>query len=65
MTDISKMCFTFDLKTLKVRRLADMHEIRYTFCLIKKDNYIYAIGGWVYGGDNVSLLNKCERYNIE
>ena len=26
---------------------------------------MYAIGGRVYGADDVSLLNKCERFNIE
>lgn len=42
-----------------------MNQIRYTFPLVKKNNFVYAIGGRVYGDDNVSLLNKCERYDIE
>ena len=41
-----------------------MHDIRYTFGMTLKDNYIYAIGGWVYGDDTNALINKCERYNI-
>lgn len=59
------MCYTFDLKTLEIKRKADLHQFRYTFCTVKKDNHIYAIGGRVYGGDDVSLLNKCERYNLD
>ena len=41
-----------------------MNDFRYTFAMTKKDNFIYAIGGWVYGGDDVSLINKCEWYDL-
>ena len=42
-----------------------MSHIRYTFPLVMKDHYVYAIGGRVYGSDNISLLKKCERFNLE
>lgn len=41
-----------------------MHDVRYTFAMTIKDNYVYAIGGRVYGDDTVALINKCERYDI-
>jgi hypothetical protein len=41
-----------------------MHEIRYTFPLVYHDNRVYAIGGRIYGSDDVSLLSKCEYFDI-
>jgi N-acetylneuraminic acid mutarotase len=32
--------------------------------LIAYHERLYAIGGRIYGGDDVSLLNKCERYDL-
>lgn len=33
-----------------------MHQIRYTFPTTKKGKYLYALGGRVYGSDDVSIL---------
>lgn len=38
--------------------------MRYTFPLIFKDKYVYAIGGRVYGSDEVSIINKCEKFDL-
>jgi hypothetical protein len=48
----------------RARRVGDLKHYRYTFCVIKKDDYVYAIGGRGYGADDVALLKSCERYHI-
>lgn len=42
-----------------------MKNIRYTFPVIKKNHFYYALGGRVYGQDHESILNQCERFDAE
>ena len=61
---ISNNCFIYNFVLHKAYKMAKMNDLRYTFNLILKGNYIYAIAGRTYGDDNVGILNKCERYSI-
>lgn len=45
--------------------MPSMFNIRYTFSVIKKNHHYYVLGGRVYGQDNESILNKCERFDAE
>ena len=42
-----------------------MNNIRYSFATIKYKNWVYALGGRIYGSDRFSLLKKCEYYDIK
>lgn len=42
-----------------------MANIRYTFPIIYHQSHVYAIGGRVYGDDTVSILNVCEKLDLE
>lgn len=65
LTGITNKCFEYNFKTHEIYPLNNMFEIRYTFPIIAHKGYIYAVGGRVYGADDVSLLKKCERLNLE
>ena len=42
-----------------------MKQIRYTFPLIKHKKHVYAIGGREFGDDKTSIMNYCERFDLE
>ena len=65
LNGITQECLQYNFSTHSCRKLASMHDIRYTFPIVHKNHKIYAIGGRVYGDDTVSLLKKCEVYDIE
>lgn len=65
LNGITQECLEYKFSTQSCRRLAKMHDIRYTFPIVHKEGKIYAIGGRVYGDDTVSLLKKCEYYDRE
>ena len=62
---IENNCFAYDFINHKVRKLAKMISLRYTFNLILKGDYIYAIAGRGYGADSVGIMSYCERYSIK
>ena len=61
---ISSKSYIYDLKQRTVTKLSDMRRMRYTFPLIYKDNYVYAIAGRDYGEDKNAIFSDCERYNL-
>ena len=63
LTGITNQCFEYSFSKHSCTKLPSMLDIRYTFPIIYCDNFIYAIGGRVYGDDTVSLMTKCERYD--
>ena len=64
LTGITNRCFEYDFKENLFRPISVMNEMRYTFPVIRHDNRVYAVGGRVYGDDTVSLLKKCEYYDL-
>lgn len=64
LTKINNKFYRFKPKSQIFEELPSMHEIRYTFPLVYHDNRVYAIGGRIYGSDDVSLLSKCEYFDI-
>ena len=54
LRNISNQVFEYDFRTNDMRMLRPMNQIRYTFPIIYHDNYIYAVGGRIYGPDNRS-----------
>ena len=64
LTGISKECFEYSFVTEKFMKIKPMIDIRYTFPVIHYGNRVYAVGGRVYGDDTVSLLRKCEYYDL-
>ena len=62
---ITNECYEYNFQTHEMYKLNDMKQIRYTFPIISHRGYIYAIGGRIYGADDVSLLKKCERMNLD
>lgn len=42
-----------------------MNKIRYTFPIVKKGYFYYALGGRVYGQDHESILSNCERFDSQ
>jgi hypothetical protein len=65
LSKINSNFFVFRPKNHSIEKLPDMNQIRYTFPLVYHDNRVYAIGGRIYGSDDVSLLANCEYYDIE
>lgn len=61
-TFIHSTTFLLNLETAKVERLPDMQIARYTFPCVIKDNFIYAIGGRIYGQTGTSIINSVERF---
>lgn len=39
--------------------------MRYTFPVIKFKKHVYAIGGREFGDDKTSIMNYCERFDLE
>lgn len=37
---------------------------RYGFPAIVKGSYLYVLGGRKLGGDDVAILNQCERFSF-
>ncbi|EAR91022.2 kelch motif protein (macronuclear) [Tetrahymena thermophila SB210] len=64
MTKISSSVYMYYPNEDRVDILKPMNSRRYTFCCVKKGNYIYALGGRSYGNDDAAIMSKCERYNI-
>ena len=55
--NISNKTFIYNIihKTVQVR--SNMIGPKYTFNIIKKQNFVYVIGGRTYGLDDVAILN--------
>ncbi|KAL4506445.1 hypothetical protein ABPG72_000016 [Tetrahymena utriculariae] len=64
MTKISSSAYMYYPNEDRVEILKPMNSRRYTFCCVKKGNYIYALGGRSYGNDDAAIMSKCERYNV-
>lgn len=63
LRNITNTAFEYDFITHTCKALPPMKNIRYTFPILHKDNFIYVIGGRTYGDDFNSLLDKCERFD--
>ena len=62
---IESLAFIYNLKTKKVEKLNKMFKIRYYFPCKKLANYIYAVGGRVYGNDLQAVIGDCERFDLK
>lgn len=65
LTGITNQCFLYSFSDHACTKLPNMANIRYTFSIVYNNNKVYALGGRIYGDDNVSLLNKCEVFDFE
>jgi len=65
LNKINKNFFLFKPISRTLEQLPPMHNIRYTFPLIYHQDRIYAIGGRIYGSDEVSLLKSCEYFDLK
>jgi len=41
-----------------------MSNFRYTFGIARLDDFIYVVGGREFGNDMVSIISKCERFDL-
>jgi N-acetylneuraminic acid mutarotase len=63
---ISAKTYLYHPETNKATKLPKSNFERYTYSIISKGDYVYAIGGRNYGDDDVTaLLKVCERYNLK
>ena len=62
---INNNFFLFKPISRSLEKLPGMHDIRYTFPLVHYRNMVIAVGGRVYGNDNVSLQRKCEYFDLQ
>lgn len=56
LRNISSQVFEYDFRTNDMKKLSPMNQIRYTFPIVYHNNYIYAVGGRIYGPDNRLVL---------
>ena len=64
LTGITNQCFTYSFSQHSCTKMPSMIDIRYTFSTVYHKNKVYALGGRIYGDDNVSLLKKCEVFDF-
>lgn len=57
-------CFTYNLKTKKIKSINSMLDIRFSFSITFFKNEIYVLGGRTYGNNEESILSDCEKYNL-
>jgi hypothetical protein len=56
--------FFFNLETYAVEKLPAMPVAKYTFSLVRLNDYVYAIGGRVYGESSQSVIGSVERFSL-
>lgn len=65
---ISKFVFRLSCSCdnkLSLTPLPPMLNARYAFSMIRNKQFVYAIGGRTYGGDDQGIMPLCERFNLE
>lgn len=56
--------YFLNLETHDVERLPNMPVAKYTFSLVRLNNFVYAIGGRVYGESSQSVIGSVDRFNL-
>lgn len=56
--------FLLNLDTYAVEKLPAMPVAKYTFSLVHLGDYVYAIGGRVYGESSQSVIGSVERFSL-